>query len=354
MELTGLGRYAVEVTRALCRSRPQWRFSLFSNRPELLKDAPPGALRRTRWRTTTSLGRLSWVHMVSALESAPDRPDLWYSPSFIIPLWWRGPSVVTVHDLTFSLLRGRYRGRLNALHASGATKLSTRRASRVISVSEETRNQILGRLKVDPEKVEVIRNGVSDVFFSSNTPSSRDSDERPYLLSVGTFEARKGLDALHSALRWVNRERPRVRLVLAGRPGWGADRIVDGLRRDPDVEIVTEPSDEVLAELYRGALALVYPSMMEGFGLPVAEAMAAGCPVIASDLGCVREFARDLPLYFSPGDSTQLGRHVESLLDEPTRRRDLCELGWRVASDLKWETVGERVGDAIELSLSRP
>lgn len=353
MELTGLGRYAVEVTRALCRSRPEWRFSIFSDRPELLQDVPPGALRRTPWRTTTSLGRLSWLHLVSALESAPDRPDLWYSPSFVTPLWWRGPSVVTVHDLTFRLLRGRYRGRLNALHASTATGWSARRASRVISVSEETRDQIVAHLDVDPKKVEVIHNGISDVFFSSAT-SAKEADERPYLLSVGTFEARKGLDALHSALRWVNREEPRVRLVLAGRPGWGTHRIVEDLRRDPDVDVVTEPSDEVLAGLYRGALALVYPSVMEGFGLPVAEAMAAGCPVISSDLGCVREFARDVPLYLTPGDSPQLGRHVESLLDEPTRRRDLRELGRRVASDLRWESVGERVGNTIELSLASP
>ena len=107
------------------------------------------------------------------------------------------------------------------------------------------------------------------------------------MLFVGTFEARKGLDTLDAALELLEDE---IRIVLAGRPGWGADEALSRLYDREHVEIVLEPPDERLAELYRGAAALLYTSRLEGFGLPVAEAMATACPVICSDLPAIREW----------------------------------------------------------------
>jgi glycosyltransferase involved in cell wall biosynthesis len=149
-------------------------------------------------------------------------------------------------------------------------------------------------------------------------------------------------------VRRLNQEQPRVGLVMAGQPGWGTEQLLAELREDRNVEFREAPSDDELAALYTGALALVYPSEMEGFGLPVAEAMACGCPVIATDLPSIREFADDFPLYIATGDSEQLARHAERLLegrpDAEARRRG----GRQAVSSLTWSALGERTAVVIE------
>jgi glycosyltransferase involved in cell wall biosynthesis len=351
MELTGAGRYALETARALAHARPQWRYSLFSNRPELLDVDGDVAILGTRLPTQRSIARVAWLHSAAALPALRRKPDLWFSPAFVLPVWWRGPSLVTVHDLTFMLLRERYRGRANALYATAATRYSARRADRVLCGSQATRALLLTHLGLDAGRVDVIPYGVAETFFAEPAVTADRGDEladRPYLLFVGTWEARKGLPVLLEAMRRVNAHGARVRVVLAGQRGWGTEQVLGAMRRDPAVELRERPDDEQLARLYRDALALVYPSEMEGFGLPVAEAMACGCPVIASDLPSIREFAGDLPLYIEPGDSARLAGHVESLLQSPDKASARSLQARRVVDPLRWSALGERMAELIE------
>jgi glycosyltransferase involved in cell wall biosynthesis len=346
MERTGAGRYALEATRSLQRARPEWRFSLFSNRPELLHRGAARVL-RTRFPTDRAVGRIAWLHAAAALSTARGKPDVWFSPAFVLPVWWRGRAVVTIHDLTFLLLRERYRGRANAWYATVATRWSASHADRVLCGSRETRRLLVKHLGVDGAKVKVIPYGVADAFFAESTPA-RPRDTRPYVLFVGTWEPRKGLDTLNRALHLVNADTRRVRLVLAGQPGWGTERLLDTMRGDPFVEFREKPSDQELRELYRGALALVYVSEMEGFGLPVAEAMASGCPVIASDLPPIREFAGDYPIYVSVGDSERLAAHIDHLLHGDPEAAERLARGRKLASALRWNQLGDQTADVLE------
>jgi glycosyltransferase involved in cell wall biosynthesis len=349
MERTGMGRYALELARGLQRARPGWRLTIHSNRPELLGADGEPAVRRTRWPTASAPGRVAWLHVGSALTWSARAPDVWFSPSFVLPLWWRGPSLVAVHDLSFQLAPEHYRGRLNAAYAARATRFSARRADRVLCGSRETKARLVEHLGIDPERIGVIPYGVSEAFLRPRPVHS--GGEEDFLLFVGTFEARKGLEVLHAALRRVNGEGARVRLVLAGSEGWGTESELRALLADPLVEVVRAPSDDALSDLYGRALALVYPSRMEGFGLPVAEAMAAGCPVIASDLGCIREFASDVPLYAPPGDVEALAEQIERLLDDPERPARMSTEGRRAAAGLRWDAVAELTAGEIEREL---
>jgi glycosyltransferase involved in cell wall biosynthesis len=352
MERSGLGRYALEITRALCRVRPEWRVTVFSNRADLLDSPPCGRRRGTRWPTQFSAGRVAWIHVGSTPHALRQRPDVWFGPTFVLPLWWRGPAVVTIQDLVFLRLRDYYVGKMNALYATAATRFSARRAARVICPSRETRNALMATWGINSEKIDLVPNGVSDIFFDAPTamgePSQGGVEGAPFLLYVGVFEARKGLGVIADALKELNSNGTKARLVLTGRPGWGAEETVERLRRRTDVRIVESPSDGELVSLYRGALALVFPSRMEGFGLPVAEAMATGCPVIATDLDPIREFAGNVPLYIRPDDSTQLVRHVEALLRESEGERQIRR---RASSEtvrsLRWLSVADRVADSI-------
>jgi alpha-1,3-rhamnosyl/mannosyltransferase len=264
-----------------------------------------------------------------------------------MPRSWRGPGVVTIHDLVFALEPHLYRGRFKSLYVTHAARQSARRADRVLCPSTATRERIVSEFEVDTEKVVVAPWGVDEAFRAPSRPANGD-----YFLCVGRWEARKGLDVLHAALRESAQRGVRLRLVLAGGPGWGASETVRELRSEPEVETVLDPSDEELRSLYAGAFALVYPSRMEGFGLPVAEAMASGCPVIASDLPEVREWAQDAPLYVPAGDSRSLADALMALTEDRLRRERMAARGRAIAAGLTWEACAETTARAMEAAVA--
>jgi len=346
MERTGLGRSALEVMRALPAARPDWTFTVHSNRPELLGDSPGLSLRRTRFPTASAAGRATWLLTTDASAREPS-PDLWWGPSSYLPRRLSRPAVVTIHDLVPVAHPELYRGRLRARYVARAMQSAARRADCIMCPSAATRDRLVAEFGVTSRNVVVAPWGV-DQEFRTARPAESDG----HLLFVGRWEARKGLDVLAAALKEVDRRRTLPRVVLAGGPGWKASDAVRELRAMPSVETMVDPSDEELASLYAGALALVYPSRMEGFGLPIAEAMASGCPVIASDLPEVREWAQDAPLYVPAGDPQALAGALIEVSESPARREQMAERGRAIASQLTWETCAETTARAMEAAVA--
>ncbi len=348
MERSGLGRYGLEILAALRRARPRWRWTAHSNRPELIEPGPGLDLRPTRWPTGSAPGRIGWLTL--AAGAAHPAPDVWFSPGSVLPSRWRGPSVITLHDLVFALRPELYRGRLNALYASHAIGRSARRATRILCPTGRTAELAVERFGLAEGKLSVCPWGVGEAFRAP--AGAVGAGDGGYLLFVGRWEARKGLDTLAEALRLLAEGRDRPALRLVGGPGWGAERAVADLLEGPGVEAIADPADERLVALYDGALALVYPSRMEGFGLPVAEAMARGCPVIASDLPELREWAGEVPLYVPPGDPRALADAVAALAGDPARRARMAAEGRRRSATLGWDRAGEATAVAIEAALA--
>jgi glycosyltransferase involved in cell wall biosynthesis len=346
MERSGIGRYALGALRALRDARPDWSITVHSNRPGLLGQIPDLEVRRTSWPTGFALGRVAWVHLAAG-ERVRDVPDVWWGPAFVLPSRWRGPAVVTIHDLVFRLRPELYRSRLRAAYAGRVTAASARRAERVLCASAATADRLVDELGVDRGKVAVAPPGVDDVFRADPA-----DPHGGYALSVGRWEARKALDVLHGAVRDVASSGRTLKLVVAGGPGWRARRAIRALEQDPEVELVLDPSDAQLASLYSGALALVYPSRMEGFGFPVAEAMASGCPVIASDLPELRELGQDAATYVAPDDRPGLARALTALLDDPERRRAMSARGRELAARLTWASCGEATASALDAAVA--
>jgi glycosyltransferase involved in cell wall biosynthesis len=193
---------------------------------------------------------------------APGEADLLHCPTFRGPFRARGPLVVTVHDLAV-LRHPEWFNRWTAAYSRLAVPRVVRAASRVIAVSEFTKRELVSLLGLDPEAIRVVPNAVEDVF----TPDGRRT-EGDYVLAVGTLEPRKNLARIAQA---VDGE-----LRVVGTRGWG------GVTPPANVTWCEGVSDEELAALYRGARCLVYASLYEGFGIPVAEALACGCPVVTS------------------------------------------------------------------------
>jgi glycosyltransferase involved in cell wall biosynthesis len=186
--------------------------------------------------------------------------DVLHCPSFRGPPAARVPLVVTVHDLAV-LRHPEWFNRWTAAYSRVAVPRVVRAAARVIAVSEATRHDLRDLLGVDSV---VIPNGVEEVFAGEGAAAEGD-----YVLAVGTLEPRKNLARIADACRGLE-------LRVVGARGWG------GIEPPAEATFLGEVSDEELARLYRGARCLVYPSLHEGFGIPVAEALACGCPVVTS------------------------------------------------------------------------
>jgi glycosyltransferase involved in cell wall biosynthesis len=341
MGSTGLARYAIEVTSGLARRRPAWHVVAHTNHPDRLDQQPNLQAMSTKWPVRNPVGRIAWLHLRAARESVP-RPDVWLGPAFVLPPRPESATAVTVHDLAFLLERRHYRGRLNTAYALHATRRSALSATRVLCGSAWTARLIEKHLDVPRDRIIVTPYGVAKPFLGERRRTPGD-----YLLFVGVFEARKGLETLYAAFQAVAKVHPELRLVLAGRPGWGTRSLLSDLRADARVHFVISPSDEVLVELYASAALLAFPSRMEGFGLPAAEALAMGCPVVSSDLPTVREFAGEVPVYVPVEDAMALAEAIEEILVDQTEAEARASAARVRMRQFTWERTAEMTARAL-------
>jgi alpha-1,3-rhamnosyl/mannosyltransferase len=300
------------------------------------------------------LGRLPTLGRLALLHARNSLPSPW--------LDWSGPSADVFHASQQSWNPPR-RGRLTATlydmtcwlvpethsraNVAGARHFAERvlcRADGLIAISESTRRDALRILNLPPEKVEVIYPGVSDAFFQT-TPESAGAAaakyglERPYVLFVGTIEPRKNVDRLLDA--WAALA-PSVRsefdLVLAGPLGWAEPSTVARLQSpSASVRYLGYVPEEDLPGLTRGASVFVYPSLYEGFGLPIGQAMAAGVPVVTSNVSSMPEAAGEAALLADPSSTQEIAGAIETLLLSESLRTQLSAHGLRLAERYRWE-----------------
>jgi alpha-1,3-rhamnosyl/mannosyltransferase len=224
---------------------------------------------------------------------------------------------VTLHDFTSITMPERHR--LKTIFSFNLfIGRSLERASRIACVSRAVADEAMRGFGVDRAKIEIVPNGV-DEFFS---PAGGEGD---YILFAGTLEPRKGVADLIEA--WRALATPRPRLVLCGDRGWGVD-VPD------DVEVTGYVTRERLRELYRGAMAFVYPSRYEGFGIPPLEAMACGAPVIATRVGAIADYAGDAGLLIEPNE---LRDALARIVRDRALRDDLRARGPERARLYRWD-----------------
>lgn len=253
--------------------------------------------------------------------------DVLWGPHGTLPLTWKRPSVVTVHDFTSITMPGRHRLK-TILSFNLFIGRSLEQATRVACVSRAVADETMRGFGVDASKIEIVPNGV-DAFFSPG------GEEHDYLLFTGTLEPRKGVGDLIDA--WRALPHPRPRLVLCGDAGWKT-----AIPHDDGIEVTGYVTRERLRELYRGALAFVYPSRYEGFGIPPLEAMACGAPVIATRTGAIPEFAEGAALLIEPGDVDALRAALARVIGDASLRRELRARGVEQARAWTWDR-GARV-----------
>lgn len=242
----------------------------------------------------------------------------------------------TIHDLTCWLMPELHTPANVRADRSFAEKVF-RRAHGLIAVSENTRQDAIRLLGINPDRIRTIYSGVDARFFDAK-PARRD---KPYVLFVGTIEPRKNLDTLLNAWRVLKRElRQEYELVVAGPVGWSAETIAARLQSEACYLGYVPEAD--LPGLTAGATAFVYPSLYEGFGFPVAQAMAAGVPVVTSSTSCLPEVTGEGAVYADPKSPAEIAAALDCVLTSESMRNKLAQAGRSRASRYSWETCARQ------------
>ena len=258
-----------------------------------------------------------------------------HSLNWTFPLVRPCPGVVTIHDIAWEVYpedqppKTRWKARTIAPRAA-------RSAERVICVSDHTRDDVCERYSVDPAKVRVIREAPGLPLGDAEPPSG------PYLLAAGDLRPRKNLLRLVDAFRALYEDGLPHRLVLAGEDILGrGTRIAEAAGSAP-VELTGRTTDEELDALMRGADALVFPSLYEGFGLVVVEAMARGCPVVCSNSTALPETGGDAAHYFDPLDVDDMAEAIRTVVTDREVHDDLAQRGRERAATFTWEEAADQ------------
>jgi len=341
-ERTGTERYSYELLAALARVDRRSRYTLYTNGlPAALPPLGPNMA-----LCSIPLPRL-WTHARLGPALLRARPDVAFIPAHVVPLARPPAAVVTIHDLGYLAFPDAHTAR-RRLELHLTTLWSVRAARRVIAISAATRDDLLRRYGADPARVAVVHHGLAGAQFRPPNPNeiaaarARHGLERPYFLYVGTVQPRKNLERLIAAFAQAAGAGAlgEAELVLGGRRGWLSapiERKAAELGLAGRVRFPGYLPDADLPALLGGALAFAFPSLYEGFGLPVLEAMACGAPVLTSATSSLPEVAGDAALLVDPRDTAAIAAGLARLAADPALRADLRARGMARAAGFTWE-----------------
>lgn len=356
----GLGRYVEQLVTELQKIDRENHYILF------LKKENANACTLTAPNFRKHVADVHWYTLAEQARMpgfiAKERLDLMHFPHWNVPLRCPVPFVVTIHDLI--LLEEPNSNRSTTLppplyrlkHAAYRKVLrhAVEKSRAVIAVSQYTKQSILKYFPDVPEgKVHVIYEGVTPLRKQSESKTTRGNAplppaiRDPYFLYVGNAYPHKNLEALLHAFSFFHKLHPNIQLVLAGRHDFFYDRLAQELDEidipNDRVVFVGSPSDEELDALYKGASLYLFPSRLEGFGLPPLEAMSHGVPVAASNRSSIPEILGDAAVYFSPDDIEEMVRIMEKALIDEELRSQLVEKGRERVQRYSWSAMASEI-----------
>ena len=347
----GLGRYTKEVVDgvlALDRENEYVVFLKRDNWHEFKSDNPrvKKVLADIRWYTVAEQIRLPLILKREKL-------DLVHFPHFNVPLFYRGRFIVTIHDLILMRHPTQRASTLSPLVYKIknfgyriAIDSAAKRSAKIIAVSEFTGNDIAAKFRVNKDKIAMVYEGIARDLETGDRGNDKKvifgyNIHRPYLLYVGNAYPHKNLEGLVRVFANLRQKHPDLKLVLVGKEDYFYNRLKDYTRTVKNGEFVVFPGfvpDRELACLYRQALAYVFPSFFEGFGLPPLEAMAHSCPVASSNSTCLPEVLGQAAEYFDPHDENDMAAKIERLIGDSARREQLITLGREQIKKYSWQT----------------
>lgn len=348
----GAGVYIIQLIRALATEPGAHRLVVFAQRGRRdLIDTP--RLTGVEWIETPDLSparRLVWEQVALPALARRAGVEVLHSLHYTRPYFLPCASVVTFHDMTF-FLYPKLHTFSKRVFFPWMMRMSARKAQAIIAVSENTHRDAVRILKIAPDKIFTVQNGIGAEFRPIDDPAllqacrKKYNLEQPFFLYVGTVEPRKNLPLLLRAFARLAAQGSDFSLVIVGRLGWMYEdvfRLVESLGLSGRVQFTGYVPAEDLPMVYNLAQIFVYPSLYEGFGFPPLEAMACGAPVITTASSAMRDQVGDAAILTPPGDEQALYEAMDQLAYNPELRRMLSVRGRSQAAQYTWQTTAQK------------
>ena len=367
-EADGMSTYSYYLLRALSKLNQPHKFILFF-REEASQKVKKEFFRGSETFEFRVLEEsLFWRQTSLAKACLKYKPDLLFVPGATLPVF-RDPqlkTVITAHDLCFDYLPERYQLPQKILLGK-SVKYASYMATRVIAVSQATKDALVEQFKVDPEKISVVYEGVDQEKFHppAGGPNFKLQNQRgeeikkkygiegDYILFVGTVQPRKNLRRAIEAFSLIAKDLnfSDLQFIIAGRPGWLFDEIYSAPKEfgvEEKVNFLGSVPDQDLSVLYQGAELLLFPSLCEGFGLPILEAMASGIPVITSNISSMPEVGGKSAYYVDPYDVKDIVYGLQLILEDDNLHQTLASSGRERAEVFSWRRTAKKTLKVLE------
>ena len=353
-QITGIERYTVELIKHIGKIDTKDRFTLFFNKHEPvpnLSDNPHFSSYVSRFPTRSTPMRILWDELILYFEIVKNRIDVFHGPSFVVPVLKPKSCryIITVHHLSWLYYPERFTF-FNRLVFTFFLPRSIRNADKIIADSYATKKDIIKFFKVPSKKIKVIYLGIDDGLYTLKK-DREDQEKRTevlhkynlpdkYILSIGSLLPRKNVVNIIRAFHELRKKGREEKLVIIGKKAWLYEQIFNVIKQfnlKDDVIFTGYVDDKDLPCLYGSARLLLFPSLYEGFGLPILEAMASGCPVITSNVSSMPEVAGDAALLVNPNSVREITEATKLIMTDKRQRENLIEKGYDQVKKFSWE-----------------
>jgi glycosyltransferase involved in cell wall biosynthesis len=334
-------RYLIEAL--LSQTSNHFFFRLYFNRP------PPSAISDQRSAIRMMPFPRLWTHLRLSTEMLLHRPDLLFVPSHVLPIIHPHRSVVTVHDLGYLHFPEAHPPR-QRWYLDRSTRWHARTAAHLLADSAATKRDLINEYHADPDKITVAYPGLDPSITRVEDPAeiahvkAKYHIDGDYLLYLGTIQPRKNLQRLIQAFSQL--PTANSQLLLAGKPGWYSDQLIQ--QANDHVKFIGYVDAKDKSALLSGATAFVFPSLYEGFGFPVLEALTCGVPVLCSNTSSLPEVAGDAAVLVNPLEVNDIARGLHEITTNEDLRKKSIERGYRQAQLFTWQACAGSVLEVFE------
>lgn len=289
-----------------------------------------------------------WTQIRLSVKTFFRPPDTLFVPAHALPVFSRAKNIITLHDLGFERFPEFY-SLWHRIYLRFVYRFAARHAKIIIAPSEFTKKELIELYKIKPDLIKVVYLGYDKNLFHpllDHGAMKKFLIERqisePYLLYIGRLEKKKNIKNLIEAFLEASAENKKLKLVLVGAPGYGYEEFGELIGRHQN-SIIHLPhlTHREISYLYSRALSFIFPSWYEGFGLPLLEAMACGCPVLASSVSSIPEVAGEAALYFDPHDKTEMAAAIKKIVIDSHLRQELIGRGWVRVKNFSWQKCAQ-------------
>ncbi|MBI3985207.1 MAG: glycosyltransferase family 4 protein [Candidatus Levybacteria bacterium] len=347
----GIGEYAYELLLEFAKIQDERKvkFEIFLKENPRSEMPPPNS--NLRYRTVGP--KKMWTQFGLPLNLfLGKRPDIFFTPTHYAPRFSPIPTVISIMDLSFIHFPILF-AKKDLYQLTNWTKYSVKNASKIFTISQFSKSDIIDVYGVDEGKIVVTYPGIkkptSVRILSMDDLRKKFGIDKNYILFVGTLQPRKNIVKLIEAFSKIEKEN--LILVVVGKKGWLYEDILSAPGRlgvGERVKFLDFVEDDDLPSLYKNALCFVLPSLYEGFGLPVLEAMKHGCPVLTSNVSSLPEAGGDAAIYFDPNNSDDIKEKIEKVIKNPSLRQEMIEKGYNQIKKFSWEKTAKETLKVLE------